>query len=317
MYDINKFPQILYHLKNISNIFADKGSHINMFCPFCNDATRKPNPSHGHCYISKELPVYYCHRCGEAGTIMKLLFYTEFDDIDTINQLKGFIKFNFVKDYVYQKVEKKVDYRDLIKFINYKINNINHDHLSKFEDYVNYRLGHINYGKFLLYPDFIKPFEKTDYQLLSACFNNSLNQFIEGRFINPIQKMRYNKNKQNYQYFFQNWDFERINEIVITEGAFDLLNIYLYENKFNKDTFYLSMSGKRYITVLESLIYQELLLKSCRIHIIFDNDNKYMNSTINKCKNLVNTINTDIDIFGWKPYNLFKDVGQYPILTKI
>ncbi|MCF7910819.1 hypothetical protein K9L16_04045, partial [Candidatus Pacearchaeota archaeon] len=56
MYELNKIQPILYHLDHISNIFADKGSHYSMFCPFCNDATRKNNPQHGHCYVSKNLP---------------------------------------------------------------------------------------------------------------------------------------------------------------------------------------------------------------------------------------------------------------------
>lgn len=314
MYEINRFPQIIYHLKNISSMFVDKGSHYMMFCVFCNDATRKDNPSHGHCYVSKELPVYYCHRCNSAGTILKLLFYTNFQDSDTINQLKGFVKFNFVKDYIYQKQTPKTNYYDTVRYVKNKIFNINKEDLELFENYVYQRLGCINYSEFFIYPDYINPYNN-EVNLLSVCFNNNVNQFIEGRFINPFQNLRYKKNKQHYHYYFQEWSFEKINNVIIAEGIFDLLNTYIY-NKFDKG-FYLSMSGKRYLTMLESLIYRDLLTKECRINLIFDNDNNYIQSTIWKCRRLTETINNNIEIVGYKPLENFKDIGEYPSLEKI
>lgn len=315
MYNIDNFPQIRYHLKNISSIFDDKGNHFAIFCPFCNDSTRKPDPNHGHCYISKELPVYYCHRCDSAGTILKLLISTDFDDIDTINQLKSFVKFNFVKDHLYQKPKHKVDYYDTINFIKRKIFNIDNQELEKFNNYVKIRLGNINYSKFLIYPDYLKPYKNLSYDLLTVCFNNRANNFIEGRFVNPINNLRYKRNEKAI-YYFQKWDFEAIENIIITEGVFDLLNIYIYNNMFN-NSFYLSMSGKRYLSILEQILYQELLFKSCRVNLVFDNDNKYIERTLWKCRLLVKDINNDIEVVGWKPNYLFKDAGQYPLLTKV
>jgi len=315
-FKIDKFPQIHYHLKNISkNMFVDKGSHYMMFCPFCNDATRKPNPSHGHLYLSKEIPVYFCHRCDSAGSILKLLIETNFDDLDTINQLKSYVKYNFIKDHLYQKPKHKTNYYDTINFVKNKIFNLEPQELEKFNEYLKLRLGTINYSKFLIYPNYLKPYKKLSYGLLSVCFNNRENDFIEGRFINPINNIRYQRNDKAI-YYFQNWDFENINNIVISEGAFDLLNVYIYTNYF-KNGFYLAMSGKRYLSILEKILYQELLFKSCQINLIFDNDNKYIESTLWKCKTLVKTINTNIDIIGWVPYHTFKDTGQYPILVQV
>lgn len=318
MYNIKDYPQIEYHLKNISNIFEDKNSHIVIFCPYCGDATRKQNPNHGHCYISKNLPVYYCHRCDSAGSILKLLIDTNFDDINTINQLKSFIKYNFIKDYLYyQKPKYKSDYYSTLKFIKNKIFSLNQQELKTFNNYVKLRLGDINYSKFLIYPNYIKPYQKLNYDLLAVCFNNRNNDFIEGRFIEPINNIRY-KRSDKAIYYFQNWNFEDISDIVITEGTFDLLNIYIYNNLFNKlSTFYLSMSGKRYLSILEQILYQELLFKKCRINLIFDNDNKYIKPTIWKCKMLIQNINNSIEIIGWTPHYTFKDAGQYPLLIKV
>ena len=207
MYNIDRFIPVVYHLKYISNIFIDKGNHYQMFCPFCNDATRRDNPNHGHCYVSKELPVYYCHRCGASGTILSLLIYTDFDDIDTINSLKQFVKYNFVKDHLYQSTPKKVDQYQTHQFIKNKIFNMNKQELDLFEKYVYLRLGEINYARFLIYPDYVNLTDKETHKLLSVCFNNNYNQFIESRFVNPVGKLRYKKNNKNLQYFFQKWDF--------------------------------------------------------------------------------------------------------------
>jgi len=318
MYNIDKFIPVIYHLKQISNIFADKGNHYQMFCPFCNDSTRKENPNHGHCYVSKELPVYYCHRCGASGTIMSLLIYTNFEDVDTINDLKQFVKYDFVKDHLYNSSKKSVNELDLYQFIKNKINNIDNEELTLFKNNIYQRLGEINYGKFLIYPDYINIANNESHKLLSVCFNNRDNQFIESRFINPVGKIRYKKNNKNFQYFFQKWNFENINNIIITEGVFDVLNLYLYNNSFRSlNNFYLSMCGKRYLGTIESLLYQELLFGEYQINLIFDNDNKYINFTLAKCKKIAQIINNNITIKGWVPLNSIKDTGDYPCLIEI
>jgi len=316
MYNIDRFIPVIYHLKSISTIFSDKGNHYQMFCPFCNDSTRKNNPNHGHCYVSKELPVYYCHRCGASGTILSLLVYTNFNDIDTINSLKQFVKYNFVKDHLYQPSSKKISEYQIQQFIKNKIYNISSQELDLFENYVFSRLGEINYAKFLIYPDYINVVNNESYKLLSVCFNNNYNQFIESRFINPVGKIRYKKNDKNLQYFFQKWDFENINNIIITEGIFDILNLYLYNNIFRKNTFYLSMCGKKYLGTIESLLYQELLFGDYQINLVFDNDNKYIKSTILKCQRLIQIINSNITLKGWVPIETVKDTGDYPCLVE-
>ena len=120
MFDIKKFGSILNHLQHLSGLFKDKGSHYMMFCQFCNDATRKPNPTHGHLYVSKSLPVFHCFRCGVSGTLLRLLVETDFDDEDALNQLKKFHNFKIQKDYFVKHSgigkKKKIDIKNqLIK----------------------------------------------------------------------------------------------------------------------------------------------------------------------------------------------------------
>lgn len=318
MYELNKIQPILYHLDHISNIFADKGSHYSMFCPFCNDATRKNNPQHGHCYVSKNLPVYYCHRCGSAGTILKLLIFTGFEDQDTIDYLKSFMKYNFVKDYLYLVPKIKYDKLSLLNNINKRIKSVNQKDLSIFNNYLSLRLGNINYSKFLLYPLYINPTEERDssYKVFSVGFNNSMNEFCGARLINQLGKIRYKKEKS--WYFFQPFKFQNIKNIILSEGMFDILNIFLYGNYFTKNnSFYMSISGKNYMSVIESLIFQELLIGQFDIHIILDSDNKYLKYLKFMILKLVKPLNNDINIFVWKPIDGLKDTGEYPLIEEV
>ena len=101
MYNIDKYYPIVHHLQSISpNMFKQIKQHYMMFCPFCDDANRKSGYiSHGHCYVSKEYPVFYCQRCSVGGSIIKLLLFTDFNNEEVINELKQFVNTNVVKDF--------------------------------------------------------------------------------------------------------------------------------------------------------------------------------------------------------------------------
>lgn len=327
MYDLTKLPSISHHLSSIAGgMWVDKGSHYNSFCPFCDDQTRKYNPSHGHLYVAKILPVFICHRCSASGSILKLLAFTNFDDQETLNYLRSILKFNFSKDYFSSNKPKiKQTTQQLSKVITEKIKSVDENSLNIFNSYLYSRLGTINYSKFLLYPEFIQPNDKINQKVLSVAFNNSLNNYCGARLINQIGKIRYKTQKDAY-YFFQPYDFENINNIIISEGLFDILNIYLYNNTFShRDSFYMSISGKNYISAIEKLICQELLIGKFNINLIIDIDEKYntSNSTktyINilkyKAEKICNKLNQNISISIYKPVEGLKDIGEYPLLIK-
>jgi hypothetical protein len=112
MFNIDKFPEIINHLKDISpSMFKDVKNEFMIHCPYCNDSKREKASNHGHLYIAKDKPVFHCHLCNCDGTILKLLIDTGFTDKDCIDLLKNFVKYNFTsKDLYFIKHEKKIDF---------------------------------------------------------------------------------------------------------------------------------------------------------------------------------------------------------------
>lgn len=249
--------------------------------------------------------------------MLKLLIHTDFDDDETLNYIKSFLKYNFVKDYLKSKPKVKFDQKLLSDNITNKIKNTSSENLEIFNDYLNDRIGIVNYTKLLLYPAMIQPNDKINQKVLAVGFNNSNNDFVGARLIKQIKKIRY-KTNPNSLYFFQRFSFENIKNIVLSEGIFDILQVYLYTNHFShKDTFFMSMSGKNYLSVLEKLIIQDLLIGEFHIHFIFDSDNKYFKFTKFKAQRLASLLNPNVKISIWMPSDNLKDLGEYPLMHQI
>ena len=289
MYD----PEILYFLQSISRVYDDKNQHIVIHCPYCDDATRDSSnvEKYGHLYISKQLPVFYCHRCSIAGSILSLLRLFKYDNKEKLEKLSSHVKLNFKKSYKLKIINKKIENKSFIK---QKILNCSVDHLNLFFEYIKLRLGVINIGKFYIYPDYINSM-----QVIS--FLNYNGQYSLSRYISNKSTIRYYKGKEFY--FFQNINnLENYDNIIITEGPFDLLNLYIY-NKW-QNTLYISINGKNYLNIIEELRYGELFEKD--IHLVFDSDN-IKNSWKYNFEN----------VFKWKTIENIKDVGEYPKLVSI
>lgn len=292
-----------------------------MFCPFCDDANRKAGYiSHGHCYVSKDYPVFYCQRCSTGGSILKLLLFTDFNDEETINLLKQYINTNVVKDFYNfkkNKSKKDLDFRSCQEFIKksyYEFENKYKDHYNYYKWYLNNRLGLIDYYYFLMYPNFID-INKTYF--LSIGFFNRDGEVSTNRILTDNNKI--NRYKSNRYYYFQEKKFNnKYTNIVLTEGVFDCIKIALYNIDFNlNDTFYYSINGKNYLNILEELILEYLLLGDYCINLIFDNDVKNIERYIFKCQKLVELYNNNIIINGWKPISSFEDAGEFPVLIKV
>ena len=97
MFDIKQFPEIISHLQFYSSVFTDKGNELIVFCPYCDDATRKVNPTHGHCYIANNMPVFHCFRCGASGSLVRLLIFTGFENTDIIEYLSKISNYKGIK----------------------------------------------------------------------------------------------------------------------------------------------------------------------------------------------------------------------------
>lgn len=327
MYDLTKIHSALSHLQNISpTMFQDKGSHYMMFCQFCNDATRKPNPAHGHLYVSKELPVFYCQRCGKAGTILNLLISTGFNDEECLEFISSFLKYKFTKDH-YKQIEKKkktkkISLRD--HFVE-EIKKVKKEEPKNYDVFLNYlhnRVGTFDYLFFLLTPGYVSI--KTKYNsflnFFSCKFNNTQGEFSTARIIEQNEYFRFKNSGKDNLYFFQDLDFENQKSIVLTEGPFDIINTYLYNNTFNNNqTFFASVNGKKFLSSIEKLVMQELLIGNYEINIIFDNDDFQYLKTLNKTRSLIKNLNNNIIIRGWLPSlaNSAKDVSDFPSLIEI
>ena len=304
MYNLLNFYQVIQFIKNkISpSMYRQKNDHIMIHCPFCGDSTRKNAHHHGHMYISITSPVFHCHRCSASGTIIGLLVENDFNNIEIINDLKRFIKYKFSKNY-FDRVKKEKTI-DIIGLQNHFKKN-NPIHYKNFIDYIRSRIGNIqDISQFLLVPQII-------FNDLNIAFYNKENKLVCWRNINPQNQFRYKMNGGNY--YFQKKLFDQYNQIVICEGPFDILNLYLYNNRF-KDAFFLSLNSTRYISDIEQLIIQELFIGNYEINIVFDNTIKY-DPIIYKHKYLLN-YNNDIKFKYWIP-NISKDTGEYPIIKEI
>lgn len=94
--------EIVDFLKKSSSWFSISSGEIKMFCPYCDDATRKGpgrKADHGHLYISTKDPVFLCQRCKATGHITKMLTYLQFggevpDEVLKFQEVKKTNKLN-------------------------------------------------------------------------------------------------------------------------------------------------------------------------------------------------------------------------------
>jgi hypothetical protein len=311
MFELTKIQQIVDHLHSISKLYKDQAGEIVIHCPFCDDASRKNALSHGHCYLSKTHPVFHCFRCDSSGTLLRLLIETGFDDSEILSYLNQSLSYKFTKNY-YQQSKKRVIklnqiYNDIIKQnIEFQLNN--EKQFEVYKQYLKSRLGDVDFSKFLITPDLF-------HNKLCCNFINSDNILVVQRIIDNTDQFRYHLNKQsNGLYYFQEKNFEIFNRIVLAEGPFDIIPLYLYNYNF-KDCFFMSISGKKYISVLENLLIQDLLIGNFQINLIFDKDVDYK-KYMYRSKSIVTLYNSDIELKGHLPL-IKKDTGEFPATIEI
>jgi len=230
--------EVILFLKSVSRIFKENNKEIQIFCPYCGDAYRKENPRWGHLYIGKENGLFYCHRCHSKGNLYTLLVDYGFQDENVLNKLKSY----FYKSTLFKKITKTSQFNiyDTNKSILSKIDEVYKKYFKKeFED-------EINYLKRRLFIDDISELLKfkIDIEKNKILFCNYYFEPITVRFIKG--KYRYKRYLENTYYEFS---FTLHNKVYITEGPFDLINIYKLIK--DKTSYYLSILGKNYLKALE------------------------------------------------------------------
>jgi len=164
-------------------------------------------------------------------------------------------------------------------------------------------LGNVNINEFLLSPiEF--------YGKLSCLFTNSDDEDVILRLIEPYKDMRYHLfNKTSGKYYFQDMTFDKYQKVVLTEGPFDMLSLYLYSDEI-KNSFLLVLNGKKYNSAVEWLILEHFLIGPAEINFVFDNDVTKYKTYLFRAKMLAKSYNENILIRGWKP-TISKDTGDF------
>lgn len=310
MFDITKIGPIIQHLKSISNYYKEINNEIIMFCQYCDDATRT-KADHGHLYISKTAPVFNCFRCSSSGNLIRLLIDTGFVDEDIIKYLSSFIKYKTTKDY-YRSKKKPTKLKQIQDGIIKRNLDFEIQFKDKFELYKNYlysRIGDVDYGNLLISPTYFAG-------KLSCMFTNSDNENVALRLIEPYKDFRYHLNQETSgKYYFQEKNFENIKTVVLTEGPFDMLNLYLYTSEF-KNSYYIALNGKKFTSAIETLILEDFLIGNLEINMIFDDDVQNYKTYLFRARLLAKQYNQNVIIKGWKPLT-GKDTGDFPAITEL
>ena len=307
--DLKNNLEIINFLKSGSNVYQETGGEIIIHCPYCDDALRPNAKSHGHLYISTNSPVFHCFRCETSGHLGTLLRDLGFSNLDVLKEL-GSSKFLRIQEKsVIQK--KKTDVRKLVESKNKNFFSGDSNNYLTFEKYIHGRLGVCDINKYLITPEIIN-------KKLCASFYNQIGNFVTARILNPTANFRYIRNKDvSEDYYFQEMDFDRYTEIVITEGVFDAIKLYRFSGIFPKDrTFYLSILGKNYGKAVNYLISNHLMFGKYKINLVFDNDNKWMKGAVCTCRKISKRLNSAVEIYGYHP-NFGNDACECPFLEEV
>lgn len=300
--DILEHTEIVNHLKQHSAIFKlnNQSDWIQVLCSYCDDAHRKTNIRHGHFYISRYFNFSQCFRCEKRISTKRFLLDIGFDNKQLLNNLfKNNITLS--SDYKLNHNNNKVDIINIHKNFQRQYPK----QYSKFIDYIKYRLNDVDFELFKLYPLFKN-------NKLSVGFNNYYNNFSTLRFIEK-NEIKYFKESNSQKYFFNNP--LNYNNIIITEGVFDLINLYKYSTIFDKG-FYVALNGRSYISDIYKLISNYYMIGHFTFHIVFDADVKNLEILTKNIINKNNILNPMIKYKFYKP-TISKDVSDLNLIQFI
>lgn len=322
MFNVADYPEIIMHIKSIAGRVYDVNSAgwHGCFCPFCDDATRRFNPTHGHFWIASTFPFCHCFRCGVKVSLYNFLSHTGFQNQKILSHLYKLSKISYNGDSTRatsfeRKQVASVD-QTLMKLKQTYVN-IQQNHPAEyvqFKNYVNSRCLEINPIKFLLYPQIY--FNKEGKKTTSVAFINFDGQFVTSRSISQTKSRYYKKSGGKQFYFFQNINnIDMYQTIVICEGAFDLINLYNYYPQF-KNAFYIAIGDSNYKGLITNLINTFLLIGEYDIKIVFDKGVKRLQSLKYNILSVTNILNPQIKIEMFEP-TLSKDVSELMLLNRI
>jgi len=234
-------------------------------CPFCGDSVKNKNK--GHLYISKDLDVFHCFRCDEAGPVSLLLQLLEYDGPVPPSTKKSASKVYAVRQSRSLKFPLcnepyKQDYLisrgvDLDKELMYRI-------VWRLDTFLeeNYIQLNIDYGLLKLLSEYYVGFltyfgERIIFRRIDTVYNDWY------RYYN----IRIG-NKLDY-YVLNNYDYRDFPTVVVSEGVFDTIAAY---NKLNyEQSVFVSALSKGFASAFFWTCYAFVLTKVDLV-LVLDND---------------------------------------------
>jgi len=320
MFNITEYPEIILHIKSVSRIhLVNSSGWHGCFCPFCDDATRKFNPTHGHFWIASTFPIGHCFRCGIKVSMYKYLVHTGFKDPVILKHLHKLasISYNgdtsrttsFDRTHIVSTNQLLINMQKL--YFDTQRNYPNE--YSIFKKYIITRCLDINPVNFLIAPQIFKKDNKIN---VNVSFFNFDGQYVTSRSITDTNSRYYKNSGKKQFYFFQNINnIDKFKSIVISEGAFDSINLYNYYPQF-KDSFFIAIGDINYKGLIVNLINTFLLIGEYEIYIVFDKSVNRLEQLKYNITSITNILNPQIRIEMFEPI-LSKDVSELMLITKI
>ena len=300
MYQITNYPDIIKYIKSVNNgRFKQSNGWYETYCPYCNDINRPNASSHGHMFICQSSEFFVCHRCDEKGHITKYLKTIGYCGCD-LNSIikdtkKSFVITNQTRDIIYNKFNNFEGF-----YFKFKENNVNN--YQRFLEYIKNRCNYINPIDYKLSPNVI------DNKLVCDIYNKNYIR-LTSRFIDNNSKRYLNHSQKQYYYFQDIYDIVNKKNIIICEGSFDLINLSNYW-RFNKEnSFFISIGGSHYTSIISYLLHEWLLIGKFNIFLIFDKDVNKKDIFMKNIKKLIRHFNSSINIKFYQPV-LTKDVSE-------
>jgi len=316
--------ELKYELKEkTGGLLKENSKEIQLFCPYCDDAYRRPNPKHGHLYIGKENLLFICFRCGEKGHLFKLLNYLQIppekyfkgSDLKRIkiiskisrtelrekNNETNFLKNNEIEIFGIKFPKHK-------NFVFLKIRETKSEEVEKTKKYIFKRTGIENFNLFFS----LNFFPWID----SVLFFNLKNFLFQIRFLSEKMKSKYffvlnkildiNNLTPLEKYFGYYLNFEKrlgdknFHDLVFAEGAFDIINIF-QKNRKNYFGDFISIRGSFYQKVLSEFLFFNFNFRN----LIF-----YLDGDINERK-LIYRLRNEIKKFVKFYFSHFSEVPEF------
>ena len=299
-------------------------------CPFCGDSQK--HSMHGHLYLSKKFPIFYCQRCSTYGSIEKL---------ENFLHEKCKASYNTVLEYNLPNLDISTILQSINELLKFKYLSLSNEEKLYFQQRTKLKNMTIQTAvKFSLYPDsdarnYLLDIDPIRYKLLknhdslrtwtmrgfgtgisgrSIQSNNSI-RYVNGEYETPWSKYLDLDSYFIRSYCIQNYNINVIpNTLIIAEGIYDICNIYLNRNRFlldDKESLFVAVQCSTYSRGLK--IYNILYNSLPKNIIVFadsgiDPDKlkeQFRNAISNKCKVTINyPMYKDWDPIGLIKYSI-------------